>query len=336
MWGVRILKVFHKGTASARRFEYHELATATENFSDDRKLGEGAFRVVYSGFLKQLEREVAVKKIVREFNVGHKDFFSEVITMSETRHKNLVKFFGWCIRLRHSWNILQFMCGWCCNMENKELFLVYELMKNGNLYEEQRSETLLTNMYKIAKNIGSALFYLHHDCKPYILHRDIKPGNILLDENFNAKLADFGLSRIANPDNNAMLQTTMTIAVGTEGYIDPQCKKDGTVRFNCPSDVYSFGIVLLEITCTGKSREQICGLREMERVIILGLWCSAFETKDRPTMQQAMDVLERNAPLPGHYNFITDSAFASSDHDASSASPPASSAAATRGLPLPH
>ncbi|BAS87734.1 Os04g0136000, partial [Oryza sativa Japonica Group] len=132
---IRILKVFHKGTASARRFEYHELATATENFSDDRKLGEGAFRVVYSGFLKQLEREVAVKKIVREFNVGHKDFFSEVITMSETRHKNLVKFFGWCIRLRHSWNILQFMCGWCCNMENKELFLVYELMKNGNLYE---------------------------------------------------------------------------------------------------------------------------------------------------------------------------------------------------------
>ena len=207
--------------------------------------------------------------------------------------------------------------------------------------------------YKIAKDIGSALFYLHLDCKPYILHRDIKPRNILLDENFHAKLADFGLSRIANPDNNEVLQTTVvgsaeehvdvqTTALGTEGYIDPQCKKDGKVRFNCPSDVYRFGIVLLEIACRGKRREEICGLyrnkgdvieaadtrleiggdferREMERVIILGLWCSAFETQHRPTMQQVMDVLERNAPLPDH-NFITNSALASSDHDASGAS----------------
>uniref|UniRef100_A0A0E0DAD2 Protein kinase domain-containing protein n=1 Tax=Oryza meridionalis TaxID=40149 RepID=A0A0E0DAD2_9ORYZ len=232
-------------------------------------------------------------------------------------------------------------------MENKELFLVYELVKNGTLHKylhecEVAAVRSWPARYKIAKDIGSALFYLHHDCKPYILHRDIKPRNILLDENFHAKLADFGLSRIANPHNNAVLTTT----VDTEGYIDPQCKKDGKVRFNCLSDVYSFGTVLLEIACTCKRKEEICRLyqcrgdvveaadarleiggdferREMERLIILGLWCSAFETQHRPTMQRAMDVLVRNAPLPDHNfitNFITNSALASSDHDASNSS----------------
>ncbi|KAF2932658.1 hypothetical protein DAI22_04g014100 [Oryza sativa Japonica Group] len=304
----RVLNFFHKGTAGARRFEYRDLATATKNFSDDNKLGEGAFGVVYRGYLKQLDREVAVKKIVNELNVGHKDFFTEVITISEARHKNLVKFYGWCIR-GHSWNIIHFMCGWFWNTENKELFLVHELMKNGNLHE-----------------------YLH---------------------NSEIAAVQSWPTRIANPDNNAVLQTTVvgsaeehvdvqTTAVGTEGYIDPQCKKGGKVRFNCPSNVYSFGIVLLEIACRGKRREETCGLyrnkgdvveaadtrleigadferREMERLIILGLWCSAFETQHRPTMQKAMDVLECNAPLPDH-NFITNSALASSDHDASGAS----------------
>uniref|UniRef100_A0A0D3FS77 non-specific serine/threonine protein kinase n=1 Tax=Oryza barthii TaxID=65489 RepID=A0A0D3FS77_9ORYZ len=343
----RVLNFFRKGTAGARRFEYHDLATATKNFSDVYKLGEGAFGKVYRGYLQELHRDVAVKKIVKELNVGHKDFFSEVTTISEARHKNLVKFYGWCIR-GHSWNILHFLCGWCWSMEKKELFLVYELMKNGNLHEYLH-ESKVTEVqswrtrYKIAKDIGSALFYLHHDCKPCILHRDIKPCNILLDENFNAKLADFGLSRIAKTTVVGTVEGyVLTTAAGPIDYMDPQCKKHGKVRIDCPSDVYSFGIVLLEITCTGKSREQICGLyrskgdvvkaadtrlefggdserRKMERVIVLGLLCSAFETRDRPTMQQAMDVLERNAPLPDH-NFITNSALASSDHDASSAS----------------
>uniref|UniRef100_A0A0E0P4R3 non-specific serine/threonine protein kinase n=1 Tax=Oryza rufipogon TaxID=4529 RepID=A0A0E0P4R3_ORYRU len=296
----RVRNTFGKGTGGARRFEYDDLAIATGNFSDDRKLGEGAFGVVYSGFLKRLEREVAVKKIVRESSQEHKDFFAEVSTISEAKHKNLVKFFGWCCR-GHSWNILRFM-------------------------------------YKIAKDIGSGLLYLHHECYPYIIHRDIKPGNVLLDDDFNAKLADFGLSRVANP-NNATLKTT---AIGSQGYIDPQCMKDGEVSFNRNSDVYSFGIALLEIVCARKHREQIWGLyksggdvveaadsrlaigvdgaerREMERAIILGLWCSVFETKHRPTMLQAMDVLERDAQLPD-LNLIVNSNLSSTD--ASSSSP---------------
>nr|CAE03669.3 OSJNBa0042N22.11 [Oryza sativa Japonica Group] len=338
----RVRNTFGKGTGGARRFEYDDLAIATGNFSDDRKLGEGAFGVVYSGFLKRLEREVAVKKIVRESSQEHKDFFAEVSTISEAKHKNLVKFFGWCCR-GHSWNILRFMCSCLWSNNNKELFLVYELMKNGNLNDylyKSESAAVLSwqTRYKIAKDIGSGLLYLHHECYPYIIHRDIKPGNVLLDDDFNAKLADFGLSRVANP-NNATLKTT---AIGSQGYIDPQCMKDGEVSFNRNSDVYSFGIALLEIVCARKHREQIWGLyksggdvveaadsrlaigvdgaerREMERAIILGLWCSVFETKHRPTMLQAMDVLERDAQLPD-LNLIVNSNLSSTD--ASSSSP---------------
>ncbi|BAF14019.2 Os04g0140400, partial [Oryza sativa Japonica Group] len=141
----RIRNVFDKGTGGARRFEYRNLAAATDHFSEDRKLGQGAFGAVYSGHLKLLDHQVAVKKIVRESSEGHKDFFAEVRTISEAKHKNLVKFFGWCSR-GHSWNILRFMCSCFWSKKNNELFLVYELMTNGNLndylYKSESSEVL--------------------------------------------------------------------------------------------------------------------------------------------------------------------------------------------------
>lgn len=141
----RIRHTFGKGTGGTRRFEYDDLAIATDNFSEDRKLGQGAFGVVYSGFLKWLNREVAVKKIFRKpSGENHKDFFAEVSIISEAKHKNLVKFFGWCCR-EYSWNIARFMCS-CFSKKNKELFLVYELMKNGNLndylYKSQSAAVL--------------------------------------------------------------------------------------------------------------------------------------------------------------------------------------------------
>ncbi|EAZ29598.1 hypothetical protein OsJ_13672 [Oryza sativa Japonica Group] len=194
--------------------------------------------------------------------------------------------------------------------------------------------------YKIAKDIGSGLLYLHHECDPHILHRDIKPCNVLLDENFNAKLADFGLSRMANQDN----ATLLTTAIGSEGYLDPQCLKHGKVPFKRSSDVYSFGIALLEIACARRHREQIWDLyrsggnvveaadtrltmgggldmREIERVIVLGLWCSALQTQHRPSMRQAMDVLERDGPLPDLNSLIVvNTTLASTtEEDASSA-----------------
>nr|CAE05322.2 OSJNBa0056L23.20 [Oryza sativa Japonica Group] len=216
--------------------------------------------------------------------------------------------------------------------------------KSKGSYQGRKMENLRKAFqqvwYKIAKDIRSGLLYLHHECDPHILHRDIKPGNVLLDENFNAKLAEFGLSRMANQDN----ATLLTTAIGSEGYLDPQCLKHGKVPFKRSSDVYSFGIALLEIACARRHREQIWDLyrrggnvveaadtrltigggldmREIERVIVLGLWCSALETQHRPSMRQAMDVLERDGPLPALNSLIVvNTTLASTtEEDASSA-----------------
>ncbi|KAM3373359.1 hypothetical protein ACQJBY_020026 [Aegilops geniculata] len=325
-------------TGGARRFEYCVLATATDNFSEQKIIGQGAFGVVYRGNLakgsssgvpsKQLDSlpskvsaddtEVAVKKILKEVRGGNLDFFAEMNTISQAKHKNLIELKGWCHR-ENNQNLLDFMC-WCCRKKKgDELFLVYELVPNGDLdYHLFKSAEVLSwpKRYQIVKDIGSALVYLHRDCHRPILHRDIKPGNVLLDNDYNAKLADFGLSRIGNKNNAAV----MTTAIGTPGYMDPECMHDGQVEFTAASDVYSFGIVVLKIVCsTWMSRDQVWVLyqggkvieaadgrlgrddsdrRQMERVVVLGLWCSLRDSAKRPTVQEAMEILERTEPFP--------------------------------------
>uniref|UniRef100_A0ACD5UX17 Uncharacterized protein n=2 Tax=Avena sativa TaxID=4498 RepID=A0ACD5UX17_AVESA len=312
---------FVRGITGLKRFEHKILALATGRFSRDNKLGEGAFGAVYKGSYtdEKGRQEVAVKKI-KQTTGRAGDFIAELKTISGTRHMNLVELKGWCCS-RYMWDMTDFLCWY--REQRVKLCLVYELVPNGTLHQHLHCRDRILpweKRYQIIKGIGSALRYLHHECREPILHRDIKPSNILLDYDFNAKLADFGLSRTASQDNAMVL----TRAIGTEGYMDPQCRKHGKVEFSRKSDVYSFGIVLLEIACTNKHREEVRELyrrdtagpemmmmaaadrslggvfdrTQMERVIVLGLRCSDPDGRMRPYMEDAMKFLEDGIELP--------------------------------------
>ncbi|KAJ1396544.1 Serine/threonine-protein kinase, active site [Sesbania bispinosa] len=298
---------FEKGTGP-KKFSYNELVRATHNFAKEQKLGEGGFGEVYKGFIRDLDDYVAVKKISRGSRQGVKEYASEVKIISQLRHRNLVQLMGWC----HKKN---------------DLLLIYEFMSNGSLDSHLfGGKSLLTwgARYNIAGGLASALLYLHEEWEQCVIHRDIKSSNVMLDSNFNAKLGDFGLARLLDHDKGS--QTT--VLAGTMGYLAPESTTRG--KASRESDVYSFGIVALEIACGRKpievkaSEEQVlmvewvwklygignlleaadprlCGEfdeQEMERLMIVGLWCAHPDYTLRPTMRQAVQVLNFEAPLP--------------------------------------
>ncbi|XP_074579477.1 L-type lectin-domain containing receptor kinase IX.1-like [Curcuma longa] len=286
-----------------KRFPYEELATATGSFSDDVKLGEGGFGSVYKGHLEGLNLDVAIKRFAKESSKqGKKEYFSEVNVISRLGHRNLVKLIGWC-------------------HDQRELLLVYEFLPNGSLdsYLQYDAQNHLRwpERYKIALDVASAMLYLHHDWEQCVLHRDVKPSNIMLDSAFNAKLGDFGLARLIDHD----LSWKTTVNAGTLGYMAPEYLNTG--KASKESDVYSFGVVALEIACArrpstgklverawefyGKGRvveaadEKLNGEfdeEQMERVLVVGLWCAHPDFNQRPSMKQAINVLNGQTALP--------------------------------------
>lgn len=298
---------FEKGTGP-RKFSYRELARATNNFKDEKKLGEGGFGGVYKGFLKDTNSDVAVKRVSRWSKQGVKEYAAEVKIISRLRHRNLVQLIGWC-------------------HERNDLLLVYEFMHNGSLDSHLfREISLLTweVRFRIAQGIASGLLYLHEEWEQCVVHRDIKSSNVMLDSNFNAKLGDFGLARMM--EHGKGLQTT--VLAGTMGYMAPECLTTG--KASRESDVYSFGVVALEIACgrkpintkaneeevhmvswvwdlygRGKLLEaadpRLCGdfdVQQMERLMIVGLWCSHPDENLRPSIRQSIHVLNFETPLP--------------------------------------
>ncbi|CAA7045850.1 unnamed protein product [Microthlaspi erraticum] len=208
-----------------RRFAYSEVVTMTNNFK--RVLGKGGFGMVYHGTVNGNE-QVAVKMLSHSSSQGYKEFKAEVELLLRVHHKNLVGLVGYCD-------------------EGENLALIYEYMANGDLREHMsgnRGGSILNweTRLKIVVESAQGLEYLHNGCKPPMVHRDVKTTNILLNEHFQAKLADFGLSRSFPIEGETHVST---VVAGTPGYLDPEYYR--TNWLNEKSDVYSFGIVLLEL-----------------------------------------------------------------------------------------
>ncbi|KAL4368549.1 hypothetical protein GQ457_05G031830 [Hibiscus cannabinus] len=291
-----------------RKFSLNELAKATSDFNNENKLGEGGFGSVYRGFLRDLDTYIAVKRVSKASKQGIKEYASEVKIISRLRHKNLVKLIGWY-------------------HEKGELLLVYEFMPNGSLDTHLfKGKSLLTweTRYKIVQDLASALLYLHEEGDYCVLHRDIKTNNIMLDSSFNAKLGDFGLARLV--DHSEGLKNTLL--AGTVGYIAPECLSSG--KASKESDVYSFGVVALEIACGRRSIEpkfqdseavlvpwvwesygngKVLDVadkktgtwfdpKQMQCLVIVGLWCAHPSHEQRPSIRQVIQALHFKTPLP--------------------------------------
>uniref|UniRef100_A0A2N9HA57 Protein kinase domain-containing protein n=1 Tax=Fagus sylvatica TaxID=28930 RepID=A0A2N9HA57_FAGSY len=281
---------------------------STNNFSNERKLGQGGFGGVYKGYLTDLDMLIAVKKISRGSRQGRKEYITEVKIFSQLRHRNLVQLIGWC-------------------HDKGEFLLVYEFMPNGSLDSHlfgMRSPLSWVVRYKISHGLASALLYLHEEWEQCVVHRDIKSSNVMLDSSFNVKLGDFGLARLM--DHELAPQTTGL--AGTFGYMAPEYISTG--RASKESDVYSFGVVALEIA-TGRRSVDLMGPnsnmrlvewiwnlygrgdlllavdgklqtnfdeKQVECLMIIGLWCAHPDPNLRPSIRQAIQVLKFEAKIP--------------------------------------
>ncbi|KAK3408276.1 hypothetical protein EUGRSUZ_J00550 [Eucalyptus grandis] len=300
-------------------YDFATVAAATNHFSQTNKLGAGGFGSVYKGILST-GQEVAVKRLSKYSGQGPDEFMNEALLIAKLQHRNLVGLVGCCI-------------------EGEERMLIYEYMPNKSLnyfiFEHDRSSSLAWKMrFDIILGIARGLLYLHRDSKLQVIHRDLKTSNILLDADMNPKISDFGLARIFQGDDT---EAETRRIVGTYGYMSPEYVIDG--KFSVKSDVFSFGVLLLEIVSSKRNRgfqhpdhyHTLLGhawllwsegramelideferasfvVSQAERCIQVGLLCVQKFPEDRPTMSSVVFMLANEGatlPLPKEPGFF--------------------------------
>ncbi|XP_061370520.1 LEAF RUST 10 DISEASE-RESISTANCE LOCUS RECEPTOR-LIKE PROTEIN KINASE-like 2.1 [Gastrolobium bilobum] len=283
------------------RYSYKEIKQMTRGFKE--KLGQGGFGMVYKGKLRS-GPFVAIKMLSKSKANGQ-EFISEVATIGMIHHANVVRLIGFCV-------------------EASKRALVYEFMPNGSLdrYIFSKADSIsLTyeQIYEISLGVARGIAYLHQGCDMQILHFDIKPHNILLDENFVPKVSDFGLAKLYPIDKSIV---TLTAARGTIGYMAPELFYHNIGGISYKADVYSFGMLLMEMASRRKNlnkqaehsselffplwiHDQLSRENEMEmeditneknneakKMFIVALWCIQLKPSDRPSMNKVVEMLE--------------------------------------------
>ncbi|KAK8712391.1 hypothetical protein V6N13_147631 [Hibiscus sabdariffa] len=215
--------------ATAKVFKYREICTATNNFNPQNQIGEGGFGRVYKGLIENQNRVVAVKQLDRHGYQGNKEFLVEVLMLILLKHPNLVEMVGYSI-------------------DEDQRILVYEYMANGSLEDHligltpDKTPLDWNTRMRIALGAAKGLEYLHEIATPQVIYRDFKTSNILLDQDFNPKLSDFGLAKVGPTGDDSHVFSRV---IGTYGYCAPEYIQTG--QLSTKSDVYSFGVVFLEM-----------------------------------------------------------------------------------------
>ncbi|QHO01234.1 G-type lectin S-receptor-like serine/threonine-protein kinase [Arachis hypogaea] len=290
-----------------RRFSYTELKRATNGFKQE--LGKGSFGAVYKGVLYKAgrcRRFIAVKRLEKLVEDGEREFQAEVRAIGKTHHRNLVRLLGFCA-------------------EGPKRLLVYEYMSNGSLGKLLFGDERLPDWderVRIALDIARGILYLHEECEAPIIHCDIKPQNILMDEFWTAKISDFGLAKLLMPDQTR----TFTGVRGTRGYLAPEWNKNTPITVK--ADIYSYGIVLLETVCCRRNLDvnvsepneillsgwaykcfvagevhKLVHWEEVDKNVVenmvkVALWCIQDEPVLRPSMKSVVLMLEGVTDVP--------------------------------------
>ncbi|XP_037406363.1 LEAF RUST 10 DISEASE-RESISTANCE LOCUS RECEPTOR-LIKE PROTEIN KINASE-like 2.4 isoform X1 [Triticum dicoccoides] len=290
------------GTVHPKRYAYAQVKRMTRSFAE--KLGQGGFGAVYRGDLSD-GRQIAVK-MLKDFKTDGEDFINELASISRTSHVNVVTLLGFCL-------------------EGTKRALIYDYMPNGSLERyafkdgSEGGNTLgWEKLFEIAVGIARGLEYLHRGCNTRIVHFDIKPHNILLDQNFCPKISDFGLAKLCLNKESVI---SIGGARGTIGYIAPEVYSKQFGAVSSKSDVYSYGMMVLEMVgardknispntesssqyfpqwiyehldeyCISASEINGEITEVVRKMIVVGLWCIQLSSTDRPTMTRVVEMLE--------------------------------------------